>query len=115
MKYRIKMMSKDELFITKEEYQKIISSKAAGLIFIERLKGSINLNSVETILPEDLVPKKEITSGRLHDGTRVVKKFGEWKDANNPNVSLNYSYYPELVTDGVLSEEEYQEKTKLIN
>jgi hypothetical protein len=116
MKYRIKMMSKDELYLTEEEYQKIISSKASGLVFIERLRGSINLNSVETILPENLV-SENLKEGRLHDGVRVVKVCGVWKDASNHNIKLDYNYYPELAEDNVISEEEYREKikSKLLN
>jgi len=108
MMYQVKMMSKDIIKLTGEEYQKIISSKASGLIFIERLKGSINLNSVESILPEDMIVKKEHTIGRLHDGTKVIKRFREWVDGNNPGVQLSYSHYPELANDTVMSEEEYE-------
>jgi hypothetical protein len=114
MKYVIKMMSKTEVTISEEEYQKIIASKASGLVFIESLKGTINLNSVESILPENLV-KKDMSVGRLHDGTRVIKHYGQWKDAFNPDVNLDYGYYPELGTGEIMSEEEYQEKTKLLN
>jgi len=110
--YIVKMMSKDKIDITEEEYQKIIASKASGLIFIERLKGSINLNSVESILPEGLV-QEEIKEGRLHDGTRVIKQFNQWVDASNPEVKLDYSYYPELVNDTVKSEEEYNNQKLL--
>jgi len=96
--YIIKMMSKDKIEITQEEYQKIISTQAKGLIFLERLKGSINLNSVESILPEDLV---ESDIGYLHDGTKVIKKFGEWRDASNTEIKLDASYYPEIANDDV--------------
>jgi len=113
MRYRIKMMSKDEIFITQEEYQKIISSNATGLVFFESLKGTVNLNSVETILPENLVPEKEITEGRLHDGTRVIKRFNQWVDAVNPDVKIDPSYYPELGTDTVMSEEEFNSQKLL--
>lgn len=115
MKYRIKMMSKDELYITESEYQRIISSKAEGLIFIESLKGTVNLRSVETILPEDKVPEKEQTVGVLHDGTKVIKQFGMWQDAFNPKLKLDTSYYPEIASDTVMTEKEYEEKTKLLN
>ncbi len=114
MKYIIRMMSKTEVSITEEEYQKIISSKASGLVFIESLKGTINLNSVESILPENLV-KKELASGRLHDGTRVIKNFGRWEDMANPKLTLSAEHYPELIKDEVMSEEEYQEKVKLLS
>ncbi len=107
-KYRIKLMSKDELYIEEAEYQKLIASKAKGLVFISSLKGTVNMNSVETILPADLVPKEELTEGRLHDGTRVIKQFGRWVDQANPNVTLDASYYPEIATDAVVSHEDYE-------
>lgn len=113
MHYIIKMMSKAEVFITEEEYQRLIASKASGLVFIESLKGTINLNSVEFILPENLV-KKELSAGRLHDGTRVIKRFGEWKDANNPELHLDSQFYPEILKDEVMSEEQYNSQ-KLLN
>jgi len=108
MRYRIKMMSKDEIFITEEEYQKILKSKTDGLIFIESIRGMINMRSVETILPENIAPKKEQTSGVLHDGTKVVKDFGVWRDANNYNVRLDPTYYPEISNDTVMTYEEYK-------
>lgn len=32
----------------------------------------------------------------LNDGTQAVRRFGVWMDADNPNVKINLSYYPEL-------------------
>ena len=60
-------------------------------------------------MPEDLI-KEDLTEGRLHDGTKVIKKFGEWKDANNPECKLGHLYYPELSNDTVMSDDEYQNK-----
>jgi len=54
-----------------------------------------------------VIAKKEITQGRLHDGTKVIKQFNQWVDASNPEIKLDYSYYPELANDTVKSEEEY--------
>lgn len=56
-----------------------------------------------------VIAMKEITEGRLHDGTRVIKKFGQWVDKLNPDVQLDARYYPEIARDEVLSEEMYQE------
>lgn len=45
-------------------------------------------------------PKKKNSLERiLHDGTKAINKFGTWVDANNPNVQINLSYYPELTKD----------------
>ncbi len=60
-----------------------------------------------------VIAKKKHEVGRLHDGTKVIKQFGEWKDAFDPSLKLDRGYYPELVDDTVLTEEEYQER-KLI-
>ena len=54
-----------------------------------------------------VIAKKEITEGRLHDGTRVIKRFGQWVDAENPDVRLDRGYYPEIANDTVMSEEEF--------
>lgn len=107
-KYRIKLMSKDEIYITEPEYQALIKSNSSGLTFIPSLKGTVNLNCVESILPEELVPKKELTEGRLHDGTRVVKHFGVWKDAVDSELTLDAKHYPEVAQDNVFSEEEFK-------
>jgi len=102
------MMSKDEVYITEKEYQDLLKANASGLVFFPSLKGTVNLNSTETILPEDKVPKKELTKGRLHDGTDVVKQFGTWKSVYSPEAVLDAGYYPEIARDCVWSEEEYQ-------
>lgn len=43
-------------------------------------------------------PKNRGETGRikLHDGGEAVYKFGDYYDANNPNVKIDLSYYPEL-------------------
>jgi hypothetical protein len=56
-----------------------------------------------------------MTSGRLHDGTKVIKKFGQWVDAQNPELRFDLVYYPELAKeDGVLTEEEFENRQKLL-
>lgn len=61
--------------------------------------------------------KEDQKFGRLHDGTQVMKVYGEWKDALNPRVTLDQSYYPEIAEDRVMTEDEWQEKqnTKLLS
>ena len=93
-------MSGDVVEITDEEAKKIQGK--SGLVFVPSLGGLINLNSVESVLPVGVL--KNINEGYLHDGTKVVKKFGTWVDAFNPDCKLNISYYPELARDEVLAE-----------
>lgn len=45
-------------------------------------------------------PKKKNSLERiLYDGTKAINKFGTWVDADNHNVHINLSYYPELTKD----------------
>jgi len=101
----IKMMGGDKFKITPEEAGNIIGK--SGLVFVPSIKGMINISSIESVLPEDLVKKE---AGYLHDGTKVIKKFGRWVDANNPNVNLNHSYYPEIAKDEILDEDPRDKK-----
>jgi hypothetical protein len=114
MKYKIKMSNGDIYTITESEAQGLMSGEKKGLIGINSLKGIINMSFVSSIVPEDKIDHSKMTSGRLHDGTRVIKKYGNWADADNPEVRLDMSYYPELATDEVMSEEEYNNQ-KILN
>ena len=96
---RVKMMSGDTLEITDDEAKNITGK--SGLVFVPSLKGLLNLSSVESVLPEEAIKNKN--EGWLHDGTKVVKQFGIWVDAKNPDIRLSYEYYPELAKDEVFS------------
>jgi hypothetical protein len=109
------MSSGEKYNITDEEAVKIAGLKEMkGLILITSLKSYINLSFVASIVAQDKIDRSKMTNGVLRDGTRVIKRFGEWKDALNPDVNLDYNYYPELATDEVLTEAEFQNK-KLLN
>jgi len=95
---RVKMMSGDILTITEEEAKNVVGK--SGLVFVPSLSGMLNLSSVESIMPEEAVDN--LKEGFLHDGTRVVKKFGSWVDAANPDVKLDPNYYPEIARDEIL-------------
>ena len=115
MKYQITMSGGDKYFIPEEEAKKIAGIEAKGLTFVPSIKGFINLSFVQSVIPEDRIDRSKQTKGILHDGTKVIKKFGNWVDANNPEVHLLGEYYPEIVTDNVMTEEEYENKQKLLN
>ena len=109
--YYIITTKDDIISITEEEYKKLAGK--SGVIFIPSIGEMLNLNFVYRVLSEEkyngyLISKRtKITSGRLFDGTRVIKQFGVWKDANNPEVTLDPNYYPQIAKDEVMSEEEY--------
>lgn len=114
MRYQIKMSSGEKYFIIEEEAQKIAGGEIKGLVFVPSLKGFINLSFVISVVPEDRIDSSNLSNGRLHDGTRVMKKFGQWVPVNNPEAHLDPDYYPEAYEDNVMSEEEYQQKQLLL-
>jgi len=114
--YKIIMMSGENYLVNKSEYLSIM--KAEKGVFIPRIGVFINKSSVSTAYPNELevYERKELTTGYLHDGTRVKRHFGQWVDADNMAVDDkgNYSpvrispeYYPEVAKHCVMTEEEY--------
>ena len=114
-RFRLKLMSGDCYFISDETAQKISTIQAKGLVFISELNAYINLSSVESIVSEEKIDRSNLKEGWLNDGTKVVKRFGSWVDAENPNVRLDYSYYPELAIDEVLTYNPKEEKILIDN
>ena len=78
---KIKMMSGDTFDITDEEASNIQGK--SGLTFVPSLNGLINLSSVESVLSPK-VSSINAKEGYLHDGTKVIKKFGVWIDPAHP-------------------------------
>jgi hypothetical protein len=109
------MSGGDKYFIPEEEAKKIAGTELKGLTFVPSIKGFINLSFVQSVIPEDRIDRSKQSSGVLHDGTRVIKKFGNWVDARNPEVNLNIEYYPEIIKDEVMTEDEYENKQKLLS
>jgi len=111
MKYQLTQSTGEKYLITEEEASKILKLK--GLTFVPSINGYINLSFTISVIPEDKIDKSSAKTGVLHDGTRVVKRFGEWKNVNNPSAILDAKFYPEVARDEVLTELEYNE-TKLL-
>lgn len=112
MNYQLKMSGGETYIITEKEAQELMLGEKKGLVGINSLKGVINMSFVSSIVPEDKIDRSKITTGVLHDGTRVVKHFGKWVDAFDPDIKLDPKYYPEIADDTVLSLAEYEESVK---
>lgn len=92
MNYKIKMMNSDVFTISSEVFNKLAGK--TGLVYLQEIGGIINLNSVSSILPEELANNSSDTK-KLHDGTVAIKKFGIWyNQLSDAKIDLNY--YPEL-------------------
>jgi len=118
MKYFIITTKDDTLEITEGEFKNLL--KANGLVFIPSLGESLHTSFIYRVIPEEKFlnylnnKRLRITSGRLGDGTKVIKKFGMWVSLNNPDARLDPRHYPEVANDTVMSEEEYFYKQKNI-
>jgi hypothetical protein len=106
MKFKLKMMTGDELFLS-EQTAKALNGMS-GLVFIQELGGLINLSSISTCLPEDVAKMAEannsraIKRARLHDGTIAVSKDGiDWRNEYS-GTKIDRAYYPELGKDDLL-------------
>jgi hypothetical protein len=118
--YIVKLINGDSTRITEEEYKKLAGK--TGLVFVPSSGETINLASVSHILPEEGGENREKQKlGMLHDGTCVIKQFGEWVDADSPiderglrTVRLDSHYYPEVTRDCVPTPEEFEREYKAL-
>lgn len=95
--YIVITIDKVQIPITRTQRDKIMQAREVGQNMVMVKDCWINTNT-DRIYPADMVP---MTEGYLHDGTKVILQFGEWKDARDPSLRLDPQYYPELLTDGV--------------
>lgn len=109
------MMSGEKIIITEQDFKNLAGKN--GLIHISSCNKIINMASVSVIEEEgtEVIDRSKMTSGFLHDGTPVIKQFGEWVDANSPvddngrhTVKLDPHYYPETVRDAVATSQEWK-------
>lgn len=109
--YELRTTDGAKIMITKEERDAILQSKQAGQshIYLQRTDDTIMTNAITGMYTPAAHDQQE---GYLHDGTKVIKKFGQWVDARNPEVRLSASHYPEIMQDRVMTLEQYQERSQ---
>lgn len=107
-KYEVVFGAGVKIEMTHAELQDFLAEIAKGSEVVE-FKGNFLTKFFRVIVP------KQITEGRLHDGTKVVKQNGQWVDAVDRTLRLDPNYYPEIVKDEVLSEEDWLKNTKLLS
>lgn len=111
MQYIIKTVDGATIPITEKQYTEILEAEANGQQRVFVKGAAIRLNTCN-FYPEHFLEQKE---GYLHDGTKVIKKFGEWRDARNPDLRLDASYYPEIVRDEVYTPSEWKKRRETPN
>jgi hypothetical protein len=96
--------------LTDEEFEKALMAFNSGKsVYVNRIEAHLSpYYKWAGKKPDDQ------NRGRLHDGTRVIKQFGQWVQEDDPKVKLDITYYPEIVKDQVMRESEWQDKIKLL-
>ena len=123
MNFIVKMINDDRHILTQNEYAELMRR---GNVACKNSGVFVNLKSVADAFPEEA--KNEIenrenqTHGILHDGTRVIRQFGEWVDADSltddrglHTVRLDPAYYPEVARDCVPTIEEFEREYKALS
>lgn len=117
MMYIVKMMNGNSHKLTEDQLKKLILGD--GLCVLPSGEG-LTKSRVEDFYPEtkqsEIETKRDMQTGRLHDGTRVRRHFGQWVTENmavDDNgkyvpVRIDPHYYPEVAQDKVFSEEEFE-------
>ena len=99
--FQLKLMDGGKFNITKDDVN-LLSGKA-GLVFLPTLKGFVNISSISSILPEELVDRDRIQN---RDGQWCIQKFGQWYLESDNSIKVDVRYYSELL--------EQKDKTKEI-
>lgn len=115
--YIVKMMNGDRHKITEEQLKNLVLGD--GLCVLKSGEG-IQKSRVENFFPDsmqaEIETKRDMQTGRLHDGTRVKRHFGQWvtenmavdDKGNYVPVRIDPHYYPEVARDKVFSEAEFE-------
>lgn len=120
----------DEVKITESEYKQLAGR--IGLVFFPSTGQTINIDpsTIVRIYPENnvdkLLDRRESKFGILHDGTPVMRYFGQWYlddgtrienpktgVADRPEKMVDPTYYPEVARDCVPTREEFEELAHL--
>lgn len=122
MNFIVKMINDDRHVLTQNEYAELMRK---GNVACKNSGVFVNLKSVADAFPEEATKgvenRENQTHGILHDGTRVIRQFGEWVDADSltderglHTVRLDPTYYPEVARDLVPTPEEFEREYRAL-
>ncbi len=116
----LKTITGQEIKITEQEYKNILMAKTDVITLSNGI--TIRKNVIAIIYPESRADEIENSTqpqtGVLHDGTRVIRRFGEWfvanevypdDDGREQHIRLDPEYYPEVASDNIATEEEWKQ------
>lgn len=124
----VKLINNDSIRITDKEYSQLGGKN--GLVYFPSNKETINTASITHIIPEEIYEdgkrkrllenRHRSSEGILHDGTKVVRYFGNWYvagqlDANGkPDIVCDPTYYQEIAKDCVPTPEEFHKEYEFL-
>lgn len=114
MTYTVNLMDKTSIVLTESEFAAMMESQNP-LVHFPRLNRGINKLTISTYGPTESADRSGQKLGVLHDGTPVIRQFGEWVDAGSPvdeqgrhTVKLDAQFYPEVAADCVPTPQEFE-------
>lgn len=122
MNFIVNMINGDRHVLSDTEYAGLVEN---GEVASSRNGSFINRKSVADAYPEEaseeIEGKQKQVRGVLHDGTRVIKQFGEWFDEDSiandrglHTVRLDPAYYPEVARDNIPTPEEFEREYRAL-
>ena len=116
--YILKTYDRLKLELTDEEAGKVLSVINAGQQKNVLVQGNyFAIAGISSLTKCEDFEEEDHKIGVLHDGTRVVKQFGEWfcmsgehDEAGHYAVRPDSAFYPEIMMDCVPSVETYERK-----
>lgn len=121
--YILKTFDKTQFEISDEEAVKIAAVMNDGTAKTVAIRGNvIAVSAISGLLKDEVARESEGNDhklGILHDGTRVIRQFGEWMcmdsnfdEAGRYSTRPDPRYYPEVAVDTVPSVEDYHRRFK---
>lgn len=105
--YLLKLYDGNEIYLTDDHASQFNDAMKRGTKQITFGDNFIATSNISSII-EVTKLRNNTNYGVLHDGCTVRRMYGVWMDAGNPEVTINPSYYSEVVKDTVPSPEQYE-------
>lgn len=116
--YILKTYDGLSLTLKEEEAQKVLEAINAGTqksIVVQN--NYFAISNISSLTKEEISEETDHTIGVLHDGSRVIRQFGQWfcldgevSENNHYSVRPDPYYYPEVAMDCVPSVKTYEQK-----
>lgn len=105
--HKIVTFDDDVIYVSDEQANAILDAMRKQSRYVQVDGHTLAISNIASILEENRI-KNTTNYGRLHDGSRVRRVFGEWRDIYDAEVRIDPKYYPEVAMDIVPSLDDYE-------